>query len=156
MKNGIVTYIVDNDAKGKTGVGTIFGADVTVNGVTTLHQWSLMDWINNKVDPEAWFKPVVDAMRVERERDAQEKAENKACAQKEREASVVISNELAIIVNAVIFDPSSQKAITEYKQGKEKAINALVGKVIKTIKEQSLNIDPDAFVINRAIVKVLH
>jgi len=149
--NQYVTGVLDNDAKGTTGVGTIFFVDVTLDGIKTRHTWGLVEQIQGKFDLDAVVAPVRE--RLKAAASAQKAAEEQAKKEKmeQREASVVVDDVLASLVKTVLNDSGSAKAISEYKSGKEKALNALVGSVIKQIRTQKLNVSFDAFTINRAL-----
>lgn len=153
MKHGIVRYIVNNDSKGTTGVGTIHGMDVTVDGITTTHTWSLMEELQGKVDIKGWEQPAIDAIRTEREAERCQEIAQKQEQKDARRSAVTADPVLLQMIETVLVDPSSTKAIDEYRQGKEKALNALVGKVMKLAKQHRH--ETDAFAVNTLIVDQL-
>lgn len=149
MKTGFVRGVLDNDPKGLTGVGTIFYVDITVDGVTERHTWGLLDEIAGRFDVNKVLASVVQALKDEEARTEKDKADAKKAIKDAREAGVRIDPDLRIIIDHVLQE--DQKAVTEFKGGKEKALNSLVGKVIGQIKKQKLSLDTDAFTINRAL-----
>lgn len=153
--NSIRHYVIDNDHNGKTGRGSLFGLDVMVNGVTTTHKWFLLDSIEGKINIKKLTdeaSKLIAAEQQEREAATQQQKQSEL---KAREAKVVVSDALSTVVAQVIGDVSYTKSIKEFKGGKEKALNSLVGGVIKLIREQQLNIAADAFAINIALKQAL-
>lgn len=145
--------IVDNDNDGKTGVGTIFWMKVTVGDKTTHYEYSLLDWLSGKFDKEGIIKPArEEAARLAKEQLDKDIAEKKA-ALSDRQAAVSISPALDTIVTSVIANNS--KVVEQYKSGKEKALNSLVGMVIAEAKKQSLSVDGGAFAITTLLKQKL-
>ena len=50
---------------------------------------------------------------------------------------------------------SEEKTVAEFKAGKDKALNALVGKVIGQIRKNQLSVQTDAFGITATLKKKL-
>lgn len=144
--------VIDNDPKGETGIGTIFRLDVHVNGVLQLqHDYGLLEWLDGRFNLDSVVKPYVEAYKLElQERELKELEEKKA--QKEaRLAAVKVDGKLEQLIDSVLVD--DVKAVEQYKSGKEKALNALVGKVIVQLKKQGQ--EADAFAITTAMKRKL-
>lgn len=153
--NSVKTGIVSNDHNGFSGRGTRYFMDVTLNGETTRHEWDLMDEIEKKVNPEDWSREAYVRINEAAEGRKQSELKVKADELANREFSLVIDPMLATLVKAVVDDESSIKAIGEFNNGKEKALNSLVGSVIKLIRSQRMTVNFDAFAINRALQRAL-
>jgi Asp-tRNA(Asn)/Glu-tRNA(Gln) amidotransferase B subunit len=153
MSNSIVSGILDNDPKGKSGRGTQFWLEVTLAGVTTRYEYSLLDVIEKKFDPSSVIQAATK--QIEAERKAQEEAEKaqKQVALQKREEAISVSSELSDILTAVIA--ANPKPVSEYKSGKEKALNSLVGMVIKEVKAKGITVADGAFTITTLLKKSL-
>lgn len=177
MRYDITTGILDSDGKGKSGRGTIYWTEVRDkslpwdqwenrdihNTIQTTEQgfvlvsanpplverfeYGLLDILEKKFDLKAAIAQYeAENTVLEHQAQAAEAAEKKA-KREEREASVKSDPVMDAILDTVIAQGT--KAVTEYKAGKEKALNALVGMVIGQLKKQGL--DADAFTINRLL-----
>ena len=136
--------ILDNDHKGESGRGTLFYLDVTVGGKTTHYEYRLLDWLEGKFDRETVLRPAREEnARLIKEQDAKDKIAKKEEFE-QRHAKVLISPALDTIIDTVIIRNS--KAVSEYQSGKDKALNSLVGMVIKETKNRF-----DAFSITTAL-----
>lgn len=146
----IASGIVDNDPKG--GRGTRFWMTVTVGEKTDHYEYTLLDELEGKFNREAIIKPArEEAARLRKELESKEAAEKKA-ALEQRQAAVSIDPALDTIIDTVISNNS--KVVSEYQSGKDKALNSLVGMVIKEVKQKNLPV-VDAFTITTALKKKL-
>lgn len=151
MTFSFTTGILDNDPKGETGIGTIFYMDINLGGHITRHTWGLLEELSGKVRPRDWVQPYIDAQnKIRAELEAQA-AVQKEAAMKAREDSVVEDPAVVAIIKDVIA--AETKTVEQYKSGKEKALNALVGKVIGQIKQRNLSYADGAFGISKLLVK---
>ena len=156
MRTSFVTGILDNDGKGLLG-GTQHWLEirVTENGETKVdrHEYSIADVYSRKFSPAEIMKPYRERQSAyDRELDAQEKAQ-KANAKAARKDSVKSNPELDEILDASIA--ANPKAIAEFRSGKEKALNAVVGFVMKAIKERSIQVADPAFTVNTLLKQKL-
>lgn len=148
----IARGILDNDAKGTTGVGTVFWLKIFVDNQLQLSKtWGLLDELNGQINPNDFTSPYHELHRRHlAELAAKEEAEKKTALQA-RQSAVRVDVELDNLINDVITgDP---KAVEQFKSGKDKALNALVGKVICELKKQGQS--PDAFAITTTMKKKL-
>lgn len=147
--------ILDIDARGTTGIGTVYYMDVTLDGVTTRHQWGLLEQLSGAVKPSLWSQAALDKIQQAIDDRSTAEKQEKLDSMKKREDNVVVDDVLKRLVSAVCSDPLAHKAIAEYRAGKEKALNSLVGLVIKQIRAEQLSVTFDAFTINRALQTAL-
>jgi Asp-tRNA(Asn)/Glu-tRNA(Gln) amidotransferase B subunit len=153
MSSSIVGGILDNDPKGKSGRGTQFWLEVTVNGEFNRYEYFLLDVLEKKFDPSSVIDAARKAMAEERkEQEQAEKAMKQAALQK-REESVTVSDDLADILKTIIA--SNPRPVAEYQSGKEKALNSLVGLVIKEVKARGISVSDGAFTITTLLKKSL-
>lgn len=153
MTTSIVTGILDNDPKGLSGRGTQFWLEVTLSGETTRYEYFLLDVIEKKFDPSSVIAVAVKQMEADRKaQEAAEKAQKQETLQK-REESITVSSELTEILSKVIAE--NERTVNEYKSGKEKAINSLVGMVIREVKARRIEVADGAFTITTLLKKSL-
>lgn len=144
--------VVDNDPKGTTGVGTIFWLEIRVDAeVKERHEYGLLEQLDGRFNVAAITKPYIVARDIALEEQAAKEAEEKRAEKEARAASVKIDDTLQQLIDEVIAgDP---KAVEQFKAGKEKALNALVGKVIGELKKQGQ--EANAFAITTTMKKKL-
>jgi GatB domain len=149
IENGIV----DNDANGTTGVGTIFYRKIFVDTQQVEYfTWGLLEQLNGSFCADAKTRPytvqrdviLAEARDAEKRKVADEKLK--------RENSVSHSDEIIAILNKVISD--NQDVVAQVKTGKEKAFNSLVGKVISKVKQAGFS-PVDAYSISVMLKRVL-
>lgn len=139
----ITSGILDGDAKGLSGRGTKFWLEIELNGTLNRYEYHLLDVIEKIFDPEPLIQTALAEIKAERDRvDAAEKAQKKIELEARKE-SVVADPALLKILDEAIAQNS--KAIAEFKAGKEKALNSVVGAVIKKVREQNMNVVDGAF-----------
>lgn len=149
-----ITGILDNDHKGTTGRGTQHYMKISLDGVETTHTWFLMDVLEGKVKPNDFSKEYHDWVSSKQKEQQALEAQQKAQAKADREKSITVSDSLLSAVEAAIENPANSKALGEFQAGKERAINSVVGFVIKQIKERG-ETPPDALAILTAIKKTI-
>ena len=153
--NLAITYgILDNDPRGESGRGTIHYVKVSVDGIWKEYvMWGLLEELNGTFNPESVTKKYTDLRDAElaaaAAREKQEKEEAKAA----RLEAVQVDDVLDKLIDEVIA--SEEKAVAEFKAGKDKALNALVGKVIGQIRKNQLSVQTDAFGITATLKKKL-
>lgn len=147
MTFSAIQGIKDNDAKGETGRGTLFFLRIEHGDQVTEHEWGLLDELAGRFDPAAVLKPYRELqVKAEAEAAARE-ADRKVEQLKAREATVKEDPILMVIIDEVLSDGA--KAVEEFKAGKEKALNSLIGKVIGAAKGKGFQ--PDAFTVHRLL-----
>jgi Asp-tRNA(Asn)/Glu-tRNA(Gln) amidotransferase B subunit len=151
----ITHSIADNDAKGTNGIGTIHRITVKGNDVDEKLEYGIVELINKLVDPQQFIQQYVDhnkAMAVERAAfDEKIKAAAKHADLEARRQHNAIPAEFAAIIDQIIA--ANGKAVAEWKSGKEKAINAIVGQVIGAGRKNQLHADP--MIIQEAVIKCI-
>lgn len=154
MNLSILHGIVDNDPKGSSGRGTIHYMKISVDGALKEYvEWGLLEELNGTFDPESMTKKYTDAYKAFLDEQANREREEKKAALETRTASIKIDDALNKIMDDVIA--SETKAVAEYKAGKEKALNSLVGKVIGQIRKNKLSVEADAFGITTTLKQKL-
>jgi len=145
----IVRGIKDNDPKGTTGRGTLHYMRIQRGDQVEEHIWGLLDELEGRFDPQAILRPLLE----ERSRAAAEAAareeQRKAEQLKARAAAVQEDPALASIIDQVLATGS--KAVEEFRAGKEKALNALVGQVLGLSKAR--NLQTDAFAVRQLLAR---
>ena len=147
-----VRGVLDSDPKGKSGRGTQFYLHITDNeGADQYYTWYLLDEIEGKFDPSAPSAPFVERAAEEQAILDKKEAEEKRKRMQDRINGIDTDKRLEIIITEVVKD--NEKAVNEYRSGKEKALNSLVGQVIGKSKKEGGNCD--AFVISTMLKKAL-
>lgn len=150
MRYSITTGVLDNDPKGLTGRGTLFYMTVSLGDKTfEYHEWGLLNELAGKFSPASISKTYRDLNRKADLEDSEREAKQKQKAQEDRAAAVKDDPALLALIEQVITVET--KAISQYREGKEKALNAVVGKIIGLCKQQS--IEADAFKITTLLKK---
>ena len=150
MRTTFRTGILNNDPKGETGRGTQhwFEIHVVKDGKTSTerHEYFIMDVIEKKFDVESIKRPYLEKQRAyDQDLDKHQK-EAKQAAEVERKESVKSNPELDEIIDAAIL--ANEKSVAEFRGGKEKALNAIVGFVMKEIKSRSIVVVDPAFTVS--------
>lgn len=104
--------------------------ELSINDNVTIHDWYLVDIINNPQQYDQLKQQVRDALR---EQQAEKK--QKAVSEKKQFDINSVNNSLLIAANSIINDQNNQKIINEIKNGKTKLLNNLVGQMIKSNKQ---------------------
>lgn len=143
------TRILDNDNKGKSGRGTKFRLEIKVleNNIENKisHDYYLMDLLDGSFDVDKVKLPFIEKQKKFNEMQEKLIQEEKNKISQERLSSIESSSDLDAILDECISQ--NAKAISEYKSGKEKALNSIVGMVMKTIKSNNIKINDAAFTV---------
>ena len=143
----IISGVLDNDVKGLLGRGTQFWLEVRgglepktpPDMVVIRHEFDLFDELEGKFDRRAIAAPYLAANKIE-----DQKAGEVADAEKKRVKEVAVAMRTAVglkpELHAIMLEvvAAEPKAIAEYRAGKEKALNALVGKIIGSARKVNL------------------
>lgn len=149
----ITTGVLDNDPKGLTGRGTVFWMVIERAGkLIEAHEWGLLDQIAGLFKPNEITKKYKELNLELDRKEAEKEAAWKALEATRRALQVKEDPQLLALIDETIS--SETKAITEYLSGKEKALNAVVGKIIGLCKKQS--VQADAFKITTLLKKRLN
>lgn len=144
--------VVDNDPKGETGVGTIFRLEICANGVLVLQRdYGLIEYLDGRFKLDEVTKPYIEAHLLQLQKLELAEAEAKKAQKQARIASVKVDDALEKLIDTVLAD--DVRVVEQYRSGKEKALNALVGKVIVQLKKQGQ--EADAFAITTAMKRKL-
>lgn len=155
MKYTIASGIADSDPDGDAGRGSIFWLEIRETGdiVVERRLYGLLDVIEGKIDLDSIKRPYLEANKKLVEELAEKEAAAKKAEMEKRVESVKIDPALEAIMDAAIA--ANAKAITEYKAGKEKALNSVVGAVIKEAKAKKISVADGAFGITTTLKKKL-
>lgn len=147
----VISGILDGDHKG-TGQSTMFWLEVRdMSKVIKRFEYSLMDELTGKFNKRAEIKPYMDQVAELKRMEEQKKEQEKQDALTKRLNEVSISPELDTIVSNVL--ETSPAIVEQFRMGKDKALNSLVGLVIVKLKQK--NITSDAFSIKAALQQKL-
>lgn len=145
----ITTGIIDIDAKGQNGRGTVYSMTVDAgDGKPVTYEYGLLEILNGSFNREAILAPLkkkADEIRAARESDEKTK---KASALQDRVAAVGDDPTLIAIIKEIL--PAHGKAVAQFKVGNEKAINAIVGAIMKKHGQKY-----DALVIITLLKKII-
>ncbi len=151
MQTTFETRIVDNDPKGLSGRGTVFRFTIFVNK-SRYHrtedwiEYSLMDIIENKIDLEGFKQPFKESQKAFDAEETERAKQASNQAKEQRKASVESNEVLDEIIQKVIDE--NEKIVVQYRSGKEKSLNALVGLVLKEMKARQVEVKDSAFVVS--------
>ena len=150
MRTNFRTGILDIDPKGTTGRGTQFWLEINViednKTSTERHEYFLLDILEKKFDIDSIKRPYLERQRIyDQELDKQAK-NAKLAAETERKESIKSNPELDTILDSAIL--ANEKSVNEFRSGKEKALNAIVGFVMKEIKSKNIHIVDPAFTVS--------
>lgn len=108
-----------------TGVGTIRYIDVTIDSVTTRTTYGILDVISGRFDKEKFLAPYKQLIKTYDDEDET----RRHTAELQRKAIKIrsLTPEVESAIDALIVENSH--IIEQYKSGKEKAINVIVGKL---------------------------
>jgi len=156
MQTSINLGILDNDPKGKSGRGTKFYMDIKVTErgkepVNERYEYFLLDVIEKKIDLVAIRKPYFERQRAFDDEQERQEKDRKNQEKQQRSDAVKSNPELDAIIDVAIA--GHPKAVAEFKSGKEKALNAIVGFIMKEIKAKNIEVVDAAFTINALLKK---
>lgn len=141
----IISGVLDNDAKGTSGRGTRFWMEVRCAALDIVkrYEYTLMDLLDKTFDRDKVLAEVRIYAAAEQKAADEQREQEKLAAINERKAAIVISEQLHAVIMAAIVKNS--KVLAEYKAGKNKALNALVGIIM--IEARNKRISADAFAV---------
>ena len=146
MRNGIIHGILDNDAKGIVGKGTLFWMEVTVAGVVTRYEWGLLEELDGRFNRAEKTAPFYVALKAEKQATELSAKAEKQASQAAR-TDVPISAVVRSTIEALIL--AEPKFVADIKAGKEKALNGLIGRAMAQLKGSA-----DALVIKKLILEL--
>lgn len=139
----LVTQVIDNDPKG-IGIGTVIGVDYYLNGIESDYiTYSLLDQVHNT---NAYKKYIEVYKLFQKEKEAFEEyqkntlTETKETVKQERLKDNALTEDLVNSIQTKLSEFSD--LILEFKKGKDKSLNSVVGRILKSFKEENINIDP--------------
>lgn len=149
----LIIQVIDNAPKG--GIGTVFGIDYYLNSIGTDYiTYSLLDQIHNT---NAYKKYIEVYNLFQKEKQAFEEhqkntlSDSKESVKQERLKDNALTEELVNSIQTKLSNFS--ELIEEFKKGKDKALNSIVGRILKSFKDENINIDP--LVLKETILKVI-
>ena len=142
-----ITWIIDNDPKGETGRGTLFGCRFKIDGIKHLKSYHLLDQIENNL---VWqeIKTLASLahesnQRIQQQRNSEfeiNRQANKKAQEDSKIANIKITKEIRDAINIVLEE--YKQLVEQYKTGSEKALNSLVGKILAQCKKTNIAANP--------------
>lgn len=146
--------VLCNDPKGKSGVGTTYGVEFHLNAIgNDYFTYSLLDEIGLTTSYKKYLE-VYEIFQKEKlefetyQKSLLDQASNKI---KQERLSQDVTEDTLKQIKTIL--PQFKDLILEYNKGKEKAINSVVGRVLKSLKENNINIDP--LLLKETILKLI-
>lgn len=134
--------VLNNDTLGTTGVGTIHWLNVHLKDeLIARHTYGLLSVLNETFNLDTILQEYRNENKILLQESEIRESEKRKAHLIERKAKVIEDPVLMKIITEVAS--SQQKIISEFNSGKEKALNAVIGMIIKRCKEN--NIMPDVF-----------
>lgn len=145
--------VVDNDPKGER-FGTTFLVDFKLNSITTNLVYTILDEINHTENYQEYLKLYSIFLQEQKDFESFQKKQLdnllKEKIQERLSTNFLIPDQIQFIKdNLTNFD----SLIIEYKAGKEKALNSIVGRYLKLFKETKTNVDP--LVLKNTLIDIL-
>lgn len=157
MLTTINTRILDNDHKGESGRGTKYQLEISVkSGADQYHEthdYFLKDLIEGSINLDQIKRPFKEQQRQFDDQQAQQSKQIKDNEAQERKDSVKSTPELDQLLDEAIS--ANSRACLEYKDGKEKSINVIIGYVMKEIKKRNIKVNDAAFVVSTLLAEKL-
>lgn len=142
-----ITWIIDNDPKGKTSRGTLFGCCFKIDGIEHLKSYHLLDQIENNL---VWqeIKTLASLahesnQRIQQQRNSEfeiNRQANKKAQEDSKIANIKITKDIRDAINTVLEE--YKQLVEQYKAGSEKALNSLVGKILAQCKKINITANP--------------
>ncbi len=146
--------ILCNDPKGKSGVGTTYGVEFHLNTIgTDYFTYSLLDEIGLTKCYKRYLEVYEIFQREKLEFETYQKSLHDQVANKVKQERLSKDIPEDILKQIKTILPQFQDLIFEYNNGKEKAINSVVGRILKQLKENNFNIDP--LLLKETILKLI-
>jgi aspartyl-tRNA(Asn)/glutamyl-tRNA(Gln) amidotransferase subunit B len=133
------------------GNQTLFKATQPTPIVLARYEWFLMDELSGTFNKESILAPFRALEKEALDLRENQVADGKKQAQAERLAGVKDDGSIGRLIEEVIAQDT--KAVVEFQSGKDKALNALVGKVMGLAKKNHIN--TDAFSVSELLRKRL-
>ena len=142
-----ITWIIDNDPKGETGRGTLFGCRFKIDGIEHLKSYHLLDQIENNLvwqEIKTLAKLAEESnQRIQQQRNSEfeiNRQANKKAQEDSKIANIKITKEIRDAINIVLEE--YKQLVEQYKTGSEKALNSLVGKILAQCKKTNIAANP--------------
>lgn len=142
MRFSIVRGVVDNDHKGNTSRGTIFYMEISESKrsaantyettIIARYEWGLIEELAGKFDPAAVAAPYYADNKLEADETNDAIKDAKKTEKQSRVDNVKADPKLIELINRVIAD--HPKVLAQFRAGKDRASNALVGVIISEMK----------------------
>lgn len=142
-----IIWIIDNDPKGETGRGTLFGCRFKIDGIEHLKSYHLLDQIENNL---VWqeIKTLASLahesnQRIQQQRNSEfeiNRQANKKAQEDSKIANIKITKEIRDAINIVLEE--YKQLVEQYKAGSEKALNSLAGKILTQCKKTNIAANP--------------
>ena len=142
-----ITWIIDNDPKGETGRGTLFGCRFKIDGIEYLKSYHYLDQIENNL---VWqeIKTLASLahesnQRIQQQRNSEfeiNRQANKKAQEDSKIANIKITKDIRDAINIVLEE--YKQLVEQYKTGSEKALNSLVGKILAQCKKTNIAANP--------------
>lgn len=140
-------WVIDNDPKGLTGRGTLYGCCIKIDGIKHQKTFHIMDQIENNLvwqEIEALIKLGKESyQRIQEERNSQfllDRQANKKAQEDSKISNIKITQEIRDSINIVLQE--YKQLVEQYKSGSEKALNSLVGKILAQCKKTNCVANP--------------
>ena len=137
-----ITWIIDNDPKGETGRGTLFGCRFKIDGIEHLKSYHLLDQIENNLmwqEIKTLAKLAEESnQRIQQQRNSEfeiNRQANKKAQEDSKIANIKITKEIRDAINIVLEE--YKQLVEQYKAGSEKA-NKTFDTLEKTCVENCL------------------
>lgn len=130
----VMTQIIDNDPKGEFG-GTQYKITISKGKeIIEFHNYSIMDLVIGSFNPDVIKNKYIKLNNELLLRRDKELADSIKLAKAESLSSKmnVVDNQLMAAIRSVIA--SNDSLVTQYRNGNEKVLNALVGQTMKQHK----------------------
>ena len=138
-----ITWIIDNDPKGETGRGTLFGCRFKIDGIKHLKSYHLLDQIENNLvwqEIKTLAKLAEESnQRIQQQRNSEfeiNRQANKKAQEDSKIANIKITKEIRDAINIILEE--HKQLVEQYKTGSEKALNSLVGKILAQCKKTNI------------------
>ena len=142
-----ITWIIDNDPKGETGRGTLYGCRLEIEGIEHLKTYHLLDQIENNLvwqEIKTLAKLAEESnQRIQQQRNSEfelNRQANKKAQEDSKISNIKITKDIRDAINIVLQE--HKQLVEQYKAGSEKALNSLVGKILAQCKKTNVVANP--------------
>lgn len=150
----LITTIKDNDPKGESN-STVYEVQVVLNKHPSVTlTYTLLDQINVTKEYKTYLEYYSFFKEELKEFEDYQKESLKELVQQKKQERLQ-ENSISDSTIQYIKDnlPQFDSLILEYKSGKDKALNSLVGKYLKLFKQNNQSIDP--LVLKETLIQIL-